>query len=142
MRVQEDGRAARGYRPDDRPHLRATERIEGRRRLVEDHEVWRAEQRDGQPETLLHPLRERPDEVATAITEADGLQRPVDVGVATVSREAREVGVKREDLAGPQPRLVSEQLRQVADTSTRRPVAERRAEDRGASARRPREAQE
>ena len=42
----------------DRPDVGATDGIERRCRLVEQDEVGVAEQRDAEPEPLLHPLRE------------------------------------------------------------------------------------
>ncbi len=56
--------------------------------------------------------------------------------------EARQLGVQHEDLAGPQPRLVAEELREVADPPPCGPVAEGGAEDPTGARGRSREAQE
>ena len=94
----------------------------------------RAEERDPQPETLLHPLREGSDDVLGAVGQADEAERRVDRSGPVRARQAGEVAVQRQHLPGPHPRLIAEQLGEVADPSPRRPVAERRAEDPAAAA--------
>ena len=71
MRVQEHRGAARADVADDRAHVAAPDRVEGRRGLIEDHEVRGAQERDAQPEALLHALREGADDVLGAVGEAD-----------------------------------------------------------------------
>ena len=58
VRVEDHRGAAVAGRADDRPHVGPTDRVERRRRLVEEDEVRLAEQRDAEPEPLLHALRE------------------------------------------------------------------------------------
>ena len=75
-----------------------------------------AEQRDTEPEPLLHALRERADRVVGAVGQPDQRERVVD-GCRRARRRgiAGQLGVKAEHLAGMEPRLVAEQLGQVAD---------------------------
>src|SRR6266545_617441 len=59
VRVEEDGRAALAKSANDLANVMPADRIERARRLIEDDEVRRAEERDAESEPLLHPLRER-----------------------------------------------------------------------------------
>ena len=119
---------------DDRADVVSPDRIQRRRGLVEDHEVRCAEERDAQPETLLHALREGSDDVLGAVGQADELEGRVDRSGPVRARQAGQVAVQRQHLPGPHPRLIAEQLGEVADPSPRRQVAERRAEDAAAAA--------
>ena len=134
VRVEEDRRAAFAGVADDRPDVVPPDRIEGRGRLVEDHEVRGAEERDPQPEALLHALREGSDEVLGAVGQADELEGRVDRCGPVRARQVGQVAVQRQHLPGAHPRLIAEQLGEVADPSPRRQVAERRAEDAAAAA--------
>ncbi len=87
------------------------------------------------------PFENPPDAVAVAALEADDAEDPVDLH-APVARQDREPRVELQHLAGGQPRLVAEQLGQVADATPRRAVAERPAEDRPVALGRPREAEQ
>ena len=88
-----------------------------------------AEQGDAEAEALLHALRERPDQVVGPVGQPDGVERRVDLGRARPDDgRSGQRAVEREHLAGAQPRLVAEQLGQVADAPARLPVAERCAE--------------
>ena len=69
--VQEHRRARSAAPPDDRSDVGPADRIEGRRRLVEDDERRPTEQRDAEPEPLLHALREPADQVVRPIGEPD-----------------------------------------------------------------------
>ena len=127
-------RAAFAGVADDRADVVPPDRIEGRGRLVEDHEVRGAEERDPQPEALLHALREGSDEVLGAVGQADELEGRVDRCGPVRARQVGQVAVQRQHLPGAHPRLIAEQLGEVADPSPRRQVAERRAEDAAAAA--------
>ncbi len=74
VRVQEDARPGLPCPADDRADVGPADRIQRRRRLVEDHERRAAEQRDRQPEPLLHALREATDGVIGPIEQADLVQ--------------------------------------------------------------------
>ena len=78
VRVEDDRRAPVARRADDRPDVRPAERVERRRRLVEEHELRVPEQRDAQPEPLLHALREAAHRVVGTIGQADPVERLVD----------------------------------------------------------------
>jgi len=88
-----------------------------------------AEERDPEAEALLHPLREPSDQVVRSIGEADELEDVVEGLAALSPRQAHQVGMQIQDLAGLEPRLVAEELGQVADLAAGREVAERRVEN-------------
>ncbi len=128
--VQEDGGAGLSGASDDGPDVGAAHRVEGGRRLVEDDQAGCTKQRDGQPQPLLHALREGTHRVCGPVGQVDHAKDRIDVGRrgrrATVDRA--KPGVQFEHLSRPEPGLVPEQFRQVADIATCRPVAERRPE--------------
>ena len=138
MTVAPRSRAARTIGPDVGP----AERVERRCRLVEEHELRVPEQRDTQPEPLLHPLREAAHGVVGTIGQPDPVERLVDGSPSIGGGDPAEPRVEREDLAGVQPGLVAEELGQVADPRPGRAVAERGAEDATAARRRPGEAEQ
>ncbi len=80
VRVQEDGRAAIACGADDPPDVGPAHRIERRRRFVEHDELRLAEQGDAEAESLLHALRERPDEVVGSVGQPDRIERGRDLG--------------------------------------------------------------
>ena len=133
MTVAPRSRAARMIGPDVGP----AERVERRGRLVEEDELRIPEQRDAQPEPLLHPLREAAHGVVGTIGQADPVERLVDDSPSIGGGDPAEPRMEREDLAGVQPGLVAEELGQVADPCPRGAVAERRAEHATAARRRP-----
>src|SRR5947199_395395 len=61
VRIEEHGDAAVTQATDDLADVVAPDRIEGARRLVEEHELGVAKQRDAETEPLLHALRDRAD---------------------------------------------------------------------------------
>ena len=126
VRVEDDRRATVARRADDGPDVDPADRVERRGRLVEQDQLRVPEQRDAQPEPLLHPLREAAHRVVGTVGQADPVERLVDGSAAIGRGDPAELGVEREDLAGVQPGLVAEQLGQVADPRARRAVAERR----------------
>ena len=89
------------------------ERVQRAGRLVEDDELRPGDQRDGEPEPLLHALGEPADPVARAVGEADEGQALALLGGRDV--DAGEPDVQVQHLGGGQPRLVAEQLGQVPD---------------------------
>ena len=120
VRVEEDGHAAVAGLADDPTDVGPADRVEGRRRLVEQDEVGSAEER-------------RPRGRAAAASPSrtwrrgrpPGRSRPTVSSAASISAGARRRGdprqraVEREHLAGAQPRLVAEELGQVADPPPR-----------------------
>ena len=129
--VEEDRRAGLAGTSDDRADIGAADRVERGGRFVEDHEVWVPEQRHRQAESLLHALRVAADGVLGAVGQAHVVERTVDRGGRRqrTAIHCAEPGVQLEDLPRAQPRLVAEELGQVADLAPRRTIAERRAED-------------
>ena len=90
-----------------------------------------------EPEALLHALRELADEVARPVGEADHPEAPRRRRPGGAPRGMPiELGVERQHLARLEPRLVAEQLRQVADLAAGREVAHRGAEHLGGARRR------
>ena len=104
-------------RQHDVAHVDAAERIQRAGRLVEDHELGPGHQGDRQPEALLHALREAADPIAGALGQAHERQ-----AVALLLRghvDPRQADVEGQHLGRAQPRLVPEELRQVADAGAR-----------------------
>src|SRR3989475_5692354 len=139
VRVEENGRAALAQPADDLAHVVPADRIERARRLVEHDEVGRAEQRDAEAKALLHSLRERTDAARSAVGESDDRERVLDLALPRGAVDPRKLAVEREDLARAQPRLITEQLGQVADATERVAIADRRAEDLSVTRRRRRQ---
>jgi hypothetical protein len=129
MRVQDHGRSPIARRTDDRADVGATDRIERRRRLVQEDQLRLAEERDAETEPLLHALREVVDGIVGAVGEADLVERLGGGGRPLARGHAGKFGVECQDLACPEPGLVAEQFRQVADAGAGRAIANRGAED-------------
>src|SRR5712691_12938509 len=142
VRVEENGRAAVAQPTNDLAHVVPADRIERARRLVEDDEVGRAEERDAETEPLLHSLRERADAARSAVGEPDDRERVLDLALPRGPVEPRELAVQREHLARGEPRLITEQLGQVADAAECVAIADRRTEDLSVTRRRRREAEQ
>ncbi len=123
-------------------HVLAPDRVEGGRRLVEDHQRRVAQQRGRQPEALLHALREAAGPVVGAVGEADEGEDPLDLRAPVLPRQPGELRVEGQHLARGQPGLVAEQLGQIAHAASRLAVADRAAEDLARPCRRPREPEE
>ena len=113
-------------------------RIEAVRRLVEDQQVGVLEQRRGDAEPLLHPLRVRPEAVAGPLAETDlfeGRRDPL-LRHAGVTGEHAQVVARREE------RVQGRGLDHRSDPRQPLGRAGRGAEHDGAAARRPHEAEE
>ena len=113
VRVEQHGDAAGLQRQHEVADVDPAERVQRAGRLVQDDELRAGDQGDGEPEPLLHALGEAADPVAGAVGEADQRQalapfvgRDVDPG---------QPDVQVEHLGGGEPRLVAEELGQVAD---------------------------
>ena len=125
-------RAARTIAADVGP----ADRVERRGRFVEEDQLGLAEQRHAEPEPLLHALREAADRGRRRGRPGRPGRAPRRWRLAPARwRHAGKLGVEAEDLAGAQPRLVAEQLGQVADPPPGGAIAERRAEDATGAAR-------
>ena len=72
--VQEHGRPPLAKPANDLAHVVASDGVERAGGLVEHHQRGVAEQRHGEPEPLLHSLREGADPVIAALEQTDGLQ--------------------------------------------------------------------
>ena len=108
--------------------------IEGRGGLIEDHEVRGAEERDAQARGAAacpsRRCRRRPRRGRRG-RRGRGPRRSRRASPRAAGGPARSAG---QHLPGPHPRLIAEQLGEVADPSPRRQIAERRAEDPAAAA--------
>ena len=80
--------------------------------------------------------------VVGAVGEADDAEDALDLRLAALRRQPGELRVEHQDLAGRQPRLVAEQLGQVADPPARLAVADRPAQHLAVARGRPREAEQ
>ncbi len=95
VRVEDHRGAAIARRADDGADVRSPDRIERRGRLIEQDQLRLAEQRDAQPEALLHALGEAADRVPGTIREPDPVERLVDRGTAPSGGQVPELGVQR-----------------------------------------------
>ena len=75
MRVEQHGDAAAAQLLEQRPHGAAAGGVERARRLVEQQQARRADQRLGEPEPLLHALGHRPDPAPAGVGEPDELEQ-------------------------------------------------------------------
>ena len=87
--VEKDGGATRLQLPDDLSDVVASDRIERRGGLVQQHQLRAPEQGDAQAQPLLHPLGEALHSVIRSIREADPVEGAVDLLAPFRSRQAR-----------------------------------------------------
>jgi hypothetical protein len=80
MRRQEDRDAALAEAIDQLVDIARRDRVEPRRRLVEEQHLRVAQQGPRQGDSLTQPLRQRAAGVAGAVGELDGRQRAIDPG--------------------------------------------------------------
>jgi len=117
VRVEQHRDVPRLQLQHDIAHVGAAERVERAGRFVQDHELRPSDQGDCEPEALLHPFREAAHAIAGAFGQAHEGQ-----AVALRPRghpDAGQTDVEGQHLASTQPRLVPEELRQVADAGAR-----------------------
>ena len=112
VRVEQHGDAAPLQLLEQRPHGTPPNRIEGARRFVEKQQPRRPDERLGDPESLLHPLRHRFDGSAARVQQADQLEQLAALLFAAV--RARQTLVEQEQLVGVHPARETEELRQIA----------------------------
>ena len=86
VRVEEHRRAARAQLADDVAHEQAAERIEARRRLVEEDERGLVEQRLGEADALQHALAVAAQLAVGGVEQVDAREQLVD---ARLERRAR-----------------------------------------------------
>ena len=116
VRVEDHGRAAIARRPDDGADVGPADRVERRRRLVEQDQLGLAQERHAEPEPLLHALREAADRVVGPVGQPDELEGVVDGAAPRAAGGIRASSAwSAQHLAGAQPRLVAEELGQVPD---------------------------
>ncbi len=114
-------------------------RVERAGRLVEEHDSGIVEECDAEAESLLHSLGEGAHAAGAAVGEADCREDAIDLRWPAPAIDARELAMEREDLASGQPRLIAEELRQIADAAERRLRSKRSAGQRTAPVGRARE---
>src|SRR5437870_13874124 len=112
----------------------APDRVERARRFVQQHHRRIVEQRDAEAQSLLHSLRVRPDAARAAIRESDGREGTVDLRRPFRGVYPWELAVQPQHLARGEPRLITEELGQVADAAEGRFGTERAARERSDSA--------
>ena len=108
----------------DRP---AARRVERARRLVEQERLRRADQRLGDAEPLLHPLRHRVDPDAGRVAEPDELEQPAAFRIPAGG--PGQSLVEAEHLVGRVPAREAEELCEVAERRAGRRRSGRRAAD-------------
>ncbi len=75
VRVEQDGDAAAAQLLEQAADDPPADRVEGAGRLVEQQQARAADQRLGDPEPLLHPLRHRLDPLAGGLAELDQVEQ-------------------------------------------------------------------
>src|SRR5439155_1539057 len=117
VRVEQDGDAAAAKLLEQLADGAAPDRIERARRLVQEQERRRADQRLRDAEPLLHALRHLLHAAATRIREADQPQQLVPL-VRAAARSG-EALVQLQHLVGGIPAREAEELREVAQRAAR-----------------------
>src|SRR5689334_24359429 len=113
MRIQEYGRPALDFLAQDRADLHSADGVDAVRRLVENQEIRCTQQRNGEPEALLHPLREIADGSLGRGAQPDASELAPDLARGSVDLpQARDA---RQDLARVPARRKIEPLRQVPE---------------------------
>ena len=97
---QHDGRAALVQRDQQLADLADAARVEPVRRLVEQHQLGRAQQRGGDPQALAHAERVGAHRAPVDPAEADAFQGVVDA-LPPVSPAARACGVDEPQVRAP-----------------------------------------
>src|SRR5581483_774709 len=114
VRRQQHRLAELAQRADHLPRGASRGRVEARRRLVEEHEVGVADERDAEVEAPLLTARERLDPRVALLVEADERDHLVDVpGLGVVAGEHRVRLVDRE--ARPQLRVLQHDADPLAE---------------------------
>ena len=78
VRVEKNRGASLGHLADDAAHVVPADRVEGRRRLVQENELGSAQQGGAQTQTLLHAFGKRAHAAVGAVGEAHDVQSAVD----------------------------------------------------------------
>ena len=117
------------------PHGAPADRVECARRLVQQEQRRRSDQRLRDAEALLHALRHRLDPAVARVGQADQLEQLGALGLAAAG--AREPLVQREQLVRRVPAGEAKQLGEVAHLPPRVERAGAGAADLGPSAGRP-----
>src|SRR5262252_9184196 len=113
MRVEKDGNALPAQVLEEVADDAPSGRIERRRRLVEDEDARRADERLRDPQPLLHPLRHPVDSAIARAGECDELEQPLSFGSASVG--ARKPLVEHEYLVRRVPAREAEELGEIAE---------------------------
>src|SRR5690606_22044911 len=104
------------------------ERIEARGRLVEKHEVGRAEQRLGQSSALHHAFAVSAQRPMRRIVEADAHEQRFDARLEPTPRQTEQPPVEMQQLARVEAVVETEVLGQKSDTRADVAVPKRRTE--------------
>src|SRR4029077_10125754 len=87
MRVEKHCGASRGQAANDLAHVMAADRVERRRRFVEEYELWLAYERGGGPQPLLPVVRESDSPSVGPPRQPDRLQRGRDLVLPCRTRQ-------------------------------------------------------
>ena len=142
MRVQEHAGASLAEAANDLAHVVTSDGVERARGLVEDDQRRVSEQRDAEPESLLHPLREGADPVVASLQQIDCLEGAALFLAPRCFGQREEPAVQAEHLPGGQQGLEAEQLGEISDPTPRLAVPEWGAEHERFASGGPRESQQ
>jgi hypothetical protein len=129
VRIEEDGRASGLERTKDLADVAPADRVERRRGFVKKDHVGFVDERDREPEPLLHSFGVRADASVRAGGETDQVEAFDDRTAPPAARNAGERAMKAEHLACRQPVLVPEQFGQVSDPPAHVEIARQGAKD-------------
>src|SRR6185503_11303736 len=127
VRVQEHGGATVAQLVDDVAHEQAPERIEARRRLIEEDQLRRTEQRGREPGALRHALAVCAQRPVRRVLEPDAQEQPLDARAESARRKPQQAPVEMQQLARVQAIVKTKVLGQEAHARAGRGIAERRA---------------
>ena len=113
VRVEQNSVPTRAQLLQEDPDGPAACRVERARRLVEQEHRWRADQRLGDPEPLLHSLRHLLDALMAGLRQSDQLEQLRPLGGSAGG--AGEPLVQDEQLVGRHPAGEPEQLGKVSE---------------------------
>jgi len=110
MGIEEYRDPRRLQRPNQVAHIPPSKRIEGRRRLVQDHQRPTREQGLRQTDALQHALGERGQPRVRVRAQPNERQQVAHARVSGGRRNARQTGVEAQQLSGPGPGVKLERL--------------------------------
>ena len=124
MRGKENRPAFILQAPDDLAHFHPSNGIQAAGRLIEDEQVWIVDQRLGQADALLHPLRVSLNWSLPRRLQLDQFEHGVDPPISLRPWQAEDARIETQQFLGTQKFVVVRQFGQVADSLARDRLAD------------------